>query len=113
MVKSLPAVQETQLQSLGWEDPLEEETTMSKTDCRDFLCSPVGFHCTGSIPGQGTKIPHGTWQGQKQLEKIKLIMDQYLELLKSKKTRANLIYKERAKYVTMQLGQRKPIKLTY
>ena len=24
MVKSLPAVQETQLQSLGWEDPLEK-----------------------------------------------------------------------------------------
>ena len=85
---------------------------MSKTDCRDFLCGPVCFHRTGSIPGQGTKIPHGTWQGQKQLGKIKLIMDQYLELLKSKKTRANLIYKERAKYVTMQLGQRKPIKLT-
>ena len=25
MVKNLPAVQETQLQSLGWEDPLEKE----------------------------------------------------------------------------------------
>ena len=25
MVKNLPAVQETQVQSLGWEDPLEEE----------------------------------------------------------------------------------------
>ena len=24
MVKNLPAVQETQIQSLGWEDPLEE-----------------------------------------------------------------------------------------
>ena len=24
-VKNLPAVQETQVQSLGWEDPLEEE----------------------------------------------------------------------------------------
>ena len=98
MVNNPLAMQETQLQFLGWEDPLEEETTMSKTDCRDFLCGPVCFHRTGSIPGQGTKIPHGTWQGQKQLEKIKLIMDQYLELLKSKKTRANLIYKERAKY---------------
>ena len=27
MVKNLPAMQETQLQSLGWEDPLEEEMT--------------------------------------------------------------------------------------
>ena len=25
MVKSLPAMRETQIQSLGWEDPLEEE----------------------------------------------------------------------------------------
>ena len=25
MVKNLPAVQETQVQSLGWEDPLEKE----------------------------------------------------------------------------------------
>ena len=25
MVKSLPAMQETQIQSLGWEDPLEKE----------------------------------------------------------------------------------------
>ena len=25
MVKHLPAVQETQVRSLGWEDPLEEE----------------------------------------------------------------------------------------
>ena len=25
MVKSLPAVRETQVQSLGWEDPLEKE----------------------------------------------------------------------------------------
>ena len=25
MVKNLPAVEETQVQSLGWEDPLEEE----------------------------------------------------------------------------------------
>ena len=26
MVKNQPAMQETQVQSLGWEDPLEEET---------------------------------------------------------------------------------------
>ena len=26
-VKRLPAVQETQVRSLGWEDPLEKETT--------------------------------------------------------------------------------------
>ena len=27
-VKNLPAVQETQVQSLGWEDPLEKEMTI-------------------------------------------------------------------------------------
>ena len=27
MVKNLPAVQEAWVQSLGWEDPLEKETT--------------------------------------------------------------------------------------
>ena len=27
MVKNLPAMQETWVQSLGWEDPLEEEMT--------------------------------------------------------------------------------------
>ena len=27
MVKNLPAMQETQVQSMGWEDPLEKEMT--------------------------------------------------------------------------------------
>ena len=27
MVKNLPTMQETQIQSLGWEDPLEKEMT--------------------------------------------------------------------------------------
>ena len=32
MVKRLPTMQETQVQSLGWEDPLEKEmTTHSRT----------------------------------------------------------------------------------
>ena len=29
MVKNLPAMQETQVQSLGWEDPLEMEKEMA------------------------------------------------------------------------------------
>ena len=33
MVKNLPAMQETQVQSLGWEDPLEKEmVTHSSTN---------------------------------------------------------------------------------
>ena len=31
MVKCLPAVQETQVQSLGWEDPLEKEMATHST----------------------------------------------------------------------------------
>ena len=36
MVKNLPAVQETQVPSLGWEDPLEAEMTTHSgvLDCR-------------------------------------------------------------------------------
>ena len=45
---------------------------------RDFLGSPVvktpHFQCrdaggVGSIPGQGTKIPHAAWCGQEILKK--------------------------------------------
>ena len=31
MVKSLPAMQETQVQSLGWEDPVEKEMAMNSS----------------------------------------------------------------------------------
>ena len=31
LIKNLPAVQETQIQSLGWEDPLEKETANHST----------------------------------------------------------------------------------
>ena len=31
MVKNLPAVQETQVRSLGWEDPLEKEMATHST----------------------------------------------------------------------------------
>ena len=31
MVKNLPAMQETQVQSLDWEDPLEKETATHST----------------------------------------------------------------------------------
>ena len=31
MVKNLPAMQETQVKSLGWEDPLEEEVAIHST----------------------------------------------------------------------------------
>ena len=51
VVKNLPAVQETQIQSLGWEDPLEKEMashssilawTIPWTEERGRLYSPWG-----------------------------------------------------------------------
>ena len=58
LVKNLPAMQETWVQSLGWEDPLEEGKA-KKGDAKDFPHSSVGkeFSCNagdpGSIPGLG------------------------------------------------------------
>ena len=43
MVKNLPAIQETHLQSLGWEDPLEKVMATSPV----FL--PGKFHGTKSL----------------------------------------------------------------
>ena len=45
MVKSLPAVQETSVQSLGWEDPLEE-----------------GMAVHSSIPAWRIPMDRGAWQ---------------------------------------------------
>ena len=45
MVKNLPAMQETRIQSLGGEDPLEEEMTTTPV----FL--PVEFHGQRSLVG--------------------------------------------------------------
>ena len=45
MVKNLPAMQKTQVRSLGWEDPLEKETA---------TCS--------SIPAWRIPMDRGDWQ---------------------------------------------------
>ena len=41
---------------------------------------------TGSIPGQGTKIPHASWHGQKKKAMISLIKWPHGSLLKVKNT---------------------------
>ena len=55
MVKNLPAKQETQVQSLGWEDPLEEKMAIHSsilawripwTEAPGWL-QPVGFQRIG------------------------------------------------------------------
>ena len=51
LLKNLPAVQETQVQSLGWEDPLEKEmaTHSSVLACRiPGTGEPVGLLSMGS-----------------------------------------------------------------
>ena len=48
MVKHLPAMQETRVQSLGWEDPLEKGmATPSSTLAWRIPCAeePGGLHC--------------------------------------------------------------------
>ena len=50
MVKNLPAVQETQVRSLGWEDPLEKEmaTHSSILACRiPWTEEPGGLQSMG------------------------------------------------------------------
>ena len=49
MVKNLPAMQGTQVQSLGWEDPLEE----GKTTTPVFL--------PGESHGQGSLVGYSPW----------------------------------------------------
>ena len=45
MVKNLPAMWETQVQSLGWEDPLEKEIATYSS----FLFLPEEFHGQRSL----------------------------------------------------------------
>ena len=45
MVKRLPAMQETQVQSLGWEDPLEKEMAAL------YILLPGKFHGLRSLVG--------------------------------------------------------------
>ena len=57
MVKNLPVVQETQIQSLGWEDPLE----------REWL--PIPVFLLGESHGQRSLVGtvHGVAKSQTQL----------------------------------------------
>ena len=48
MVKTLPAKQEMQIRSLGWEDPLEKETA-----------TPLQCSCLGNAMDRGTRQATG------------------------------------------------------
>ena len=61
MVKNLPAMQETQVRSLGWEDPLEK-TILEREDSLQYSCleNPRDREAwLGTV--------HGVTKGQKQL----------------------------------------------
>ena len=49
MAKNLPAMQETRVQSLGQEDPLEKEMTTQY--CHSLVFLPGQFHGQGSLSG--------------------------------------------------------------
>ena len=57
MVKNPPAMQETWVQSLGWEDPLEEGML------------PTPLFLPGEFHGQGSLVGYSPW-GCKELDMI-------------------------------------------
>ena len=49
-VKNLPAMQETQIQSLGWEDPLEKE-----------MANPLQYSCLENPIDRGSLEGYSPW----------------------------------------------------
>ena len=60
MVKNPPAMQETQFQSLSWEDPLEEGTRQ-----------PTPVFLPGESHGQRSKVGYSPW-ARKELDTTEL-----------------------------------------
>ena len=56
MVKNLPMMQETWVQSLGWEDPLEKER---RTHSMPLLsCGPPSLNVPENPPPEASLYPH-------------------------------------------------------
>ena len=66
-VKTLPAKQETQVPSLGLEDPLEKEMATHSSICLEnsWTEKPGGLQSRGSQSQTGLKIFHFHFQGHK------------------------------------------------
>ena len=64
MVKNLPAMQETQVRSLGWEDPLEKEW------------QPTPVFLPGELHGQRSLVGYSPW-GRKELYTTKRLTLQH------------------------------------
>ena len=54
MVKNLPAMQETWVRSLGWEDPLEE-----------CMATPLQYSCVENPHGQRSLAGYSPWGSQR------------------------------------------------
>ena len=65
MVKNPPAMQETWVQSLGWEDPLEEGML------------PTPLFLPGEFHGQGSLVGYSPW-GCKELDMIEQLTQTYM-----------------------------------
>ena len=66
MVKRLPAMRETQVRSLGWEDPLEKETATHSSTLAwkiPWTEEPVGYSPWGHKESDTTERFHSLTQG--------------------------------------------------
>ena len=59
LVKNPPAVQETWVQSMGWEDPLEKGTSLKFPGSSDSKVPAYNTGDPGSIPGSGRSPGEG------------------------------------------------------
>ena len=66
MVKHLPTVQETWVQSLGWEDPLKEG-----------MATPLQDSCLESPQGQRSLVGYSPW-GRKESDRTEQLSTQHI-----------------------------------
>ena len=68
VLKNLPAVQETQVQHLGWEDPLEEKmANHSNIFAHEQTEEPMGQRCLGVTVHRVARVRHDLATKQKQI----------------------------------------------
>ena len=103
MVKNLPAMQETRVQSLGWEDPLEKEMA---THSRVFLPgqfhrqrSQVGYSPWGCKELDTTELPtfsfKGAYRNKKELQNMPISTRSYHQQCHPLKKLCFIILRER------------------
>ena len=86
MVKNLPAMQETQVQSLGWEDPLEKEMA---THSSNLACEIPWTEEPGRLQSmQSQRVGHDLATNTLEKKKKKNLADIYV--LARQKVKAHL-----------------------